>query len=168
MAVAWFEKLPKIPFHEAASNAAHVPILELIIQDVQPRSGQHAVRRLREVRRAPAQAIYADHMSKHGAITTTAKGSNSTSTSLVTDYGGRGNGKGKGRGGSGRGQGRGGPPSWAKHFDCTNVTCYRCWKSGVHLLITCDKPAKTCTACGADGNVASCGDEYEPSKCRMG
>ena len=26
MAVAWFEKLPKIPFHEAASNAAHGPI----------------------------------------------------------------------------------------------------------------------------------------------
>ena len=57
MTVAWFEKLPKIPLNEAASNTAHVPILELIKRDVQPRSGQHAVRGLREVRGAPAQAI---------------------------------------------------------------------------------------------------------------
>ena len=49
--------------------------------------------------------LYADHVSKHGAITITAKGTNSTSTALVADYGGRDYGKGKGRGGRGRGQG---------------------------------------------------------------
>ena len=163
MTVAWFEKLPKIPFHEAASNTAHVPILELIktFNLAQDNTLYEDFERSGELLRK----LYADHVSKHGAITITAKGTNSTSTALVADYGGRDYGKGKGRGGRGRGQGRGGPPSWAKNFDCTHVTCYRCWKPGVHLSITCDKPAKTCTACGADGNVASCGGEYEPSKC---